>query len=265
MSLSVSGAGVKNPNAGILVDMWEAWSGFNAGTSTTPQSDQRGSNFPAGASGTIVTSIFSAVSGVLALNWYANPGLWLLDYVSAAARVVRHGTNIQMPMGTRFSDAESLPIAYMRPLRRYTLSIPVRSAVAGTAAIEVGMATTNGGLTFLGTTQAFVWSSDPARSAGAWEPRYRRTNAGAIVNGTVSPIIPTATRWDLLGLRYTEGATPKIEWLINNVPRYEISGDALMPVLSSIVSPLGPFCGINSPAGRTLSCAPARFTVEEVS
>lgn len=264
MAMTVSGAGVKNPNAGILVDMWESWDGYNSGSATTPQADQRGTNFGASSGGTIIGQIFSAVSGVLAMVWYNAPGRWLIDYVSAAGRVVRIGGTLQMPAGTRFADAESLPIPYMRPLRRYTLSVPVRSAVAGTSAVEVGIATTNGGLTMLGTTQAFVWSSDPARSAGAWEPRYRRTNAGAIVNGTVTTTIPIATRFDLLGIRYTEGAIPKIEWLLNGVPVYEISGDALMPVISAIGSPLVPFCGINGPIGRTLSAAPARYVVEEI-
>jgi len=264
--MNISGAGVKASNAGVLVDVWESWDGFGDGITTTPGMDNRGVASQYIGAGTPLSKLLPSVGGVLTMNWYNAPGRWLLDYVSAAARVTRFGasTGYVVPFGTRYSDAQSLPIPFMRPLRQYTLSVPVRSAVAGTSAIEIGFATTNGGLTFLGLTQAVVWSSDPAVNAGAWLPRIRQVNAGAITNGTDSGIIPTALGWNLVGLRYTEGPVPTIEWLLNGVPRFTLSGDANMPVLSAIGSPLAPFIGINSPIGRTLSQGPARFTVAEL-
>lgn len=266
--MRVNGAGVKSSNAGTLLDITESWQGYGDGVSTLPGMDSRGiSPQFLTAAGAGIGRIFGAVSGVLAMVWYAAPGRFLLDYVSAAARVTRLGasTGPKVPLEVRWSDAQSLPIPFQRPLRSYTLLVPVRSAVAGTSAIEIGWCVNNGGLTFLGTPEGVVWSSDPAVNAGAWLPRIRRVAAGAIVNGPNSGVIPTAATWNEVGLRYTEGPTPTIEWLLDGTPRHVVSGDAAMPVLAAITSPFVPFAGINAPAGRTLTQGPARFIVQELA
>lgn len=267
MTLKVQGAGVKSGIEQVIFDVTESWNDFGDGNNAnTPGVVQRGRTTQFQGGGLNSSKIFGAVSGALTNAWDNNVGRWLLSYPSAAARAVRLGVSAgpTFPCGPTFSGAQSLPIPFQAPLKRYTILTPVRCAVAGTAVVEIGIATSNGGLTMLGATQAFVWSSDPAVNAGAWLPRYRRINAGPIVNGTNSGVIPTALGWNLLGIRYTEGPVPTIEWLLNGVPRYVISGDANMPVMSAIGSPLLPFNGINTPAGRTLQQAASRFIVEEI-
>lgn len=267
MPISVSGAGVKASNAGRLVDLVESLDGFNnPSTSNLPDAESRAISANTSTTGGVF-KIFTVVSGVPTVAFDATVGRILISFPSGAARVVRMGGgngSVKIPAWQRFADPLALPIPFLRPLRRYTLLCPQRTTVIGTAVQETGIATTNGGLTMLGAEPAYVWASDPAVSGGAWRARYRRITAGAIVEVATVAEIPTVNLWQELGIRYTEGPVPTIEWLLNGVPRAIISGDAVMCALTGVATPLAPFQGVNTPAGTTIQSAACRVIVEEI-
>lgn len=250
---------------GTILDVTEAWDGFTGSATTAGAGAHAESRAFAGTSSFIApVQIMGIVNGVPTIAQEAASGRILLTYTSGASRVVSFGGTgngaVKVPAGQRFSDALSIPIPMLRPLRRYTLTLPVRCSAAGTATAEFGLATNSGGLTFLGTEPAFIWSS---AAGAAWQARYRRTSGGAIVNGVTSGTAPTSG-WALLGIRYTEGLVPTIEWLINGATIDRISGDAFMPVYLSPSSQLYPFFGVGTPAGSTYLRSMARFIVEEL-
>lgn len=249
---------------GTILDVTEAWDGFT-GSATTAGADNAEARSFTGANSLVApVRIMENLNGVPTIAQEAASGRILLTYTSGASRVVSFGGTgngaVKVPAGQRFADALSIPISMLRPLRRYTLTLPVRCSAAGIATAEFGLATNSGGLTFLGTEPAFIWSS---AAGAAWRARYRRTSGGAIVNGVTSGTAPTSG-WALLGIRYTEGLVPTIEWLINGATIDRISGDANMPVYLSVSSQLYPFFGVGTPAGSTYLRSMARFIVEEL-
>lgn len=250
---------------GTILDVTEAWDGFTGSATTAGAGAHAESRGYAGTASLIQpVQIMGTVNGIPVIAQEAASGRILITYNSGAARVTSNGGTgngaVRIPAGQRFRDANSIPITMLRPLRRYTLTLPVRCSAAGTATAEFGLSTDNGGLTFLGTNPAFVWSC----AAGAnWQARYRRVAAGAIVNGVTSGISPVSG-WALLGIRYTEAIDPTIEWLINGATIGRISGDALMPTYVSPSQQLYPFFGVGTPAGSTYIRSMARFVVEEI-
>lgn len=253
------GSGIPQLAGGIVLDAVEGFDGYDAsGATTAGQVEYRSY---AGGGWPQHPTLTPNISGVITVVADAASGRILLRYVSAAARVVRVGgaTSFKFPMAQRFNDANSVPETMLRPFRRYTYAVPVRITVAGAPAVEIGVATSNGGLTFLGNDPAFVFSS----SGGAnWLPRSRRVTAGGITDGPISSAAVAA--WHLLGIRYTEGLTPRIEWMIDGATVHFIQGDAQMPVYASATNLLYPFQGVNSPAGTTFEVSMARLTVEEL-
>ena len=250
---------------GVILDVTEAWDGFTGGATTAgPGATAESRGFAGTASLIQPVRLLENLFGPPTIAQEAASGRVLITYTSAASRVISVGGTgngaVKVPAGQRFRDANSIPITMLRPLRRYTLTCPVRCSAAGTAIAEFGLATTSGGMTFLGTDPAFVLSSNGGAN---WQARYRRTAGGAIVNGVISSIAPTSG-WALLGIRYTEGLDPTIEWLLNGAPFDRITGDAFMPVYTSVAQQLYPFFGVGTPAGSTYLRSMARFVVEEL-
>lgn len=273
MTLRVVGSAAGSATGRLLIDARESLNGIGSQVAIASiGSDNRGDVAQYASSGGSMVPIMLGTGGSAAIAYDAAAGLWLRNLPSAAARVVltqMAGGGYKVPAYQRFSDPTSLPISLRGwPLCRYTFEIPVRSAVAGTAEIEIGLVTSNGMLNMLGVNQGMVWSSDPAVNGGAWRPKYRQTNGGAQTFGPDSGVIPTAASWNLMGIRYTEGPVPTLEWLLDTVPLFTISGDANMPVPSGVWggtnANFGPGVGINTPAGRTLQTACGHFTVEEL-
>jgi len=240
MALQSRGAGLRPSDDGLLLRIEEQFYGPGQFISAT----QGGRQLVSGGLvvGVSAANVLAVVFGDAAFSSFASvAGRWVGQLVSAAARVTRQSGQLRVPISQQFSAApNAIPAAlYGRPLRSYTLRVPVRVLVVGTAFHEIGLVTSNGMLTMLGTDPGAVWSSDPAVNAGRWLPRSRQVVAGAITNGPDSGL--TATAWRQLGVRYTEGVPPRIEWLIDDVPLHVLSGDAAMPVtLASPVTDYNP-------------------------
>lgn len=270
--MKVSGAGVKSNIAGVLLDIVESWEGL--GTLSNSQNsavDNRG--YAGQASPTTPTPGFvyaSSYGGGGALTYDATAGRSLVRNVSGAAHKGRaslgtstNGTKI--PLGQRFAAAGALPIPFYRPLRSYELRVPVRvSALAGGAAfvgVSDGGAGEAGGMPF---SCAYGWTASPGLNGGRWTARFRQAAAGAITDVGDSGVLSGAVNWNLLGLRYTEGPVPTVEWLMDGVPLFVVSGDANMGILTS--SQLGPFPCVSTLAGvgTTFDSGPSRFIVQEL-
>lgn len=269
--MKILGAATPDEIAGTLLDITEAYDGYTnvAMVNSNQDVDHRGRISPL-TKGPAGYTVFSGVAGAgIAVVRDATIGNILVQYVSAAgSRQFRFGAQagnaVKIPATQLFSQPTSVPIAFLRPLRRYTFLVPVRKAVVGTAVVEVGITSTNQGVGAPSAEVGYVWSSDPAVNGGAWLPRFRRVAVGAITNGPSSGIVQGAA-WHQMGMRYTEGPVPKIEWLLDGVPLHEVSGDANMPAILGLTQPLAPLCGILTlVAGTTLEQAPARFIVEEL-
>jgi len=260
MGASKRGSGNPQFAGGTLIDAVEALDGFDANAQAAANSQVEYRSY-AGGGWTVHPGMMSNITGAPANVAEANTGRLLVRYVSGAARIVMVGGNstFKMPLPTRYNDAQSIPETMLRPFRRYTWTCPTRITVDGTAIVEAGMVTSNGLLTLLGTDPGAIWSSN---SGGNWLPRYRRIAAGAITDGPSSGIDPTA--WHLLGIRYTESLTPRIEWLIDGATLHTVSGDANMPVFPSAAVGFYPGIGVGTPAGTTMERSMARFIVEEV-
>jgi len=260
MGAGKRGSGNPQFAGGTLIDAVEALDGFDANAQGSANSQVEYRSY-AGGGWTVHAGMMTVVTGAPTLTAEAATGRMLVVYTSGAARIVMVGGNatFKMPLPQRFQDANSIPEAMLRPYRRYTWTVPARITVDGTAVVEAGMVTSNGMLTLLAADPGAIWSST---AGGNWLPRYRRVAAGAIVDGPSSGIDPTP--WHLLGIRYTEGLTPRIEWLIDGATLHTVSGDANMPVYPSATVGFYPGIGVGTPAGTTLQRSMARFVVEEV-
>lgn len=264
------GSGRQDPNANRVVVIEEMFSSFQQYT---------GANSPAAqivlgqflkASGS-PPSIFGNQTVPAGATFPLVAGRGVMQLVSGAANLTRVdnvGDRASIPIEQLFSgvDALSTVILQNRPFRRYTLTMPARRTVGpGTARVEFGIVTSANLLTFGGTPPGMAWSSDPAVNAGRWLPRYRQVNAGGLTDGADSAVVPT--EWHTLGVRYTEGPSPTLEWLIDQAIYRTLSGDANMPTFPGGVNPPGfvPGMGLTSPAGATWQFGPGRLKIEDVS
>jgi hypothetical protein len=177
-------------------------------------------------------------------------GRKVLTVPSAGARVVRHGGGVRFPLEQRFSVANSIQAQwYGRPLRQYSVHVPIRVTVPGTAQVVVALAQDNGLMSLFSTNAGLTIESDPAVAGGALRCRYRQVNAGAITELLQTAVIPT--NWVLVGFRYTERVSPLIEYLVNGVPVAALTGDANMPTLGGAATGFEFGYGVNLPAGTT--------------
>ncbi len=246
------------------IDIAESLNGtFAASSWAAIINEQRGyATVPAAM---LTTKFFSATGTAPVTAFNATSKFLLNSWVSSAARAALiSSSQFSIPTGRKLTGVPTTgpTLTDTRPLRRYTVSLPLHASVRGTAIVEFGMAATNGVLTNLGTTQAAVWSSDTARNAGRWEPRLRTVSGGAIVNGPDSGILLDTT-FHTLGLRFTEGATPLLEWLIDGVPKHSVQGDANMPE-SDLTHNMFAAAGLSAVAGTTVEMDGCRFIVEEL-
>lgn len=192
----------------------------------------------------------------------ATRGRRLIELVSGASRNVIHApSSLGASLGMRFAGTGDPNYALIRPPRRYTWAIPVQATVRGAApTIDCGLCPTNGLLTTLGTDPGVFWASDPAINAGRWTARYRLTGGGGITTAVDSGVLLDAT-FHVLGFRYTEGAVPKVEFLLDGVALFTLSGQAALPaaqLTNAYRLGLGQAIG----AGSTVRADDAVFRVE---
>jgi len=257
---------VVNPDVGLILRIEETLYNMvqQGGVNTPPR--QLAHQFPLSAVNVGAPSMLGNQTVPGGTTTPLAGGRLVIQIPSGAAALVRQDNTlngISVPLTQQFQDVNAPPLN--RAPRSYTFLVPVRITVAGTARVQIGLSNGPGMLDFVGTPPAAVWSSDPAVNAGRWLPRFRRLNAGAIVNGPDSGI--TATAWHLLGLRYSERTTPSIEWLLDSVPRHLVAGDADMPPLQGpgIFYPgFVPSYGVFTPAGTTVQFGAALFELRNL-
>jgi len=270
--MKISGAGLKSGVAGVLLDITEGWEGYQAqATTVNPACEARGNVTPANAAALGASVIFPAsFGGAVALAYDAAAGRSVINTVSLAG--TQHGRaptsasaqGVKIPLGQRFG-AGAMPVTFFRPLRSYTLRVPVRlAAIAGGAAFVGCSDGAAGELAGLPFSVAYGWVADPTINGGRYTARFRQVAGGAIVTLGDSGILGNAVTWHELGLRYTEGVVPTVEWLMDNVPVFQVQGDAFMGTVTGPT--VGPFPCISTMLGlgTTLQNAAARFIVQEV-
>lgn len=260
------GGGFQDPNATRVLTIQEEFYGLRqwTGAGSPPNQVIYGGAHPVAGSLTIFGNL--TVTGFTAPN---TAGRQILQGASGAAVITRvnsAGDAAAVPITQLFNTADSLSsrILMNRRFRRYTLTVPVRRTVAGTARLEFGLVTSANMVTFAGTPPGVIWSSDPAVNGGRFLPRYRQVGGAGVSDGNDSGFTPDA--WHTLGIRYTEGAAPTLEWMIDENILRTVSGDANMPTFPGGINWPGfvPGYGISTPAGSTWQFAGGRFHVEEV-
>lgn len=171
-----------------------------------------------------------------------------------------HTGNLVIPSGQQQGIGTVVPT--WRRSRRYTAGIICRWPVRGATILEVGLFQNNGGLTLLGTSPAFVLSSDPGVNAGQWTPRFRTVDAGAITTLSstgLSPNIATHQRYEV---RYTEGPSPLLELLIDGQVVGSL-GLTTMPQAPATQTSFHFGVGCSAAAGTTLEYVATTYKVEQ--
>lgn len=263
--MKISGAATQIQNQGVLLRVVEDYD-ITAATTVAALK-----NFFYGVGGldrsnAVFGTIFAGTSGTVALVNVA--GRWVPQITSVLGTVSgRTSSDFRLPVFSLFQDANAIPLSVLgEDPREYTFEIPIRITTPGVE-VQIGIAP-NGvaGVGFGGSnTVGIVWSSDPAVNGGALRVRRRMVRAGAITNEADTGVLLNA--WQRLGVRYTEGATPKIEMLINGVPRFTLSGDAQMPTVDvpGGVSELGPVVLTSSAAAGTIvQTGPAIYQIRQL-
>lgn len=195
----------------------------------------------------------------------ATRGRRLIELVSGASRNVIHmPSGFGASLGMRFAGTGDPNYELVRPPRRFTWAIPVQATVRGAApTVDCGLCPSNGLLTTLGTDPGAFWASDPAINGGRWTARYRLTGGGGIATAVDSGVQLDAT-FHVLGFRYTEGALPKLEWLLDGVTLFTLSGQAALPV-AQLTNAYRLGLGVAIGAGSTIRADDAVFRVETLS
>jgi hypothetical protein len=259
-----------NPSVGLLLDIVEGWNGWSSLTAAAinQSMENRGYTQNLTNQARAGMQIFTAVQTGPTMVIDNAVGLVLANFVSGATNNTRTGggspDGIVIPVHQRFAAGVNvIPAgAYSRPLREYTLELPARQLIAGTAIFEHGIGFGNANIPSIGAEPFAIFSSDPATNAGRWRIRYRLVNGGAVLGNVDTGLVPTA--WHKFGLRYTEGNPPKLEWLIDEVPIFSLSGDANMITVTNKGQLMAPWQGLTAPAGSTMQVAASRFRVREV-
>lgn len=205
---------------------------------------------------------FWGAAGAPAVVYDAARGRRLIEIVSnAGARQVIHG-GWGASFGVDFAAVGDPQWALLRPMRRYTWLLPVAAPVRGGVIVNCGTGATNGLLDTLGTDPFFGWSSDPAINGGRWTVRYRRTAGGGVTTADDSGVALDAT-WHILGVRYTEGARPTLEAMIDGRTVTKLVGRAALPdTIANNAYRLG--LGMPAGAGTTVRCDDAVYRIETV-
>lgn len=271
--MKVSGAGVKSSIENVLLDICQGFEGYTAdcGLNTNPITESRGRLVGAAINGQPLTLLRSQVQNAPAMVWSAGIARAFHRYTSQAASYQgltssqgNGSAGVKFPSHQLFTGAGVLPIPLMRPLRRYTFLLPARiSALAGGAAC---IGTTDGGLGEGNNAPTLFqgWRAWLGENGGRWTAIFRRTALGALTIVGDSGILGNAVDWVQLGMRYTEGPNPTLEWLVDGVPRFAVSGTAWQPQpTSESVVPV-PTAQVLTLAGTVMETTAGRFIVEEV-
>lgn len=165
-----------------------------------------------------------------------------------------------VPSGLRIGVA---PTLVARALRRYDLSVFLRWPLRGTAVLTVGLALTEDAAIFAGGGPAFMLSSDPAVNAGEWTPRVKQVDGAGINTGASTQLSPNTVNFAKFGARYTEGASPLLELLINDVSVSSLQGYGVVPETNAVQS-FGLAWGATLVAGTTVNWRDYRFICEEI-
>jgi hypothetical protein len=170
-----------------------------------------------------------SVVGAPSIQLDATRGRRLIELLISAARIVIHaGNGYGASLGMRFAGAGDPNYSLIRPPRRFTWAIPVHAPVRGVVPVECGLCISNGLLTTLGLDSGIFLVSDPAINGGRWTCRYRLTVGGAITTAADSGVA-LDTSFHVLGFRYTEGAQPTLEALVDGVTVTMLTGQAAIP------------------------------------
>lgn len=262
MGLRFATGAAQEDSRGIILDLTEELDGVGNSTAVqTLATINRGNGehiIPA------PTAILSVTVGAMAAAFDAALGRTVRNFVSGAAAIGLASVTYRPRLSPRTQAAGAPPQAILPPALFMEYNIPCRRTVVGTAPFGVGWPAASITSMGLGGTAAGAWwQSDPAVNAGRWFPRLRLVNAGAITDGPDSGVSPAD--WHALGMRMVEGATPRIEWLLDGVPRFSVAGDANLPELIAAL-PGGYICaiGVGAPAGSTWQALGARWKVGEV-
>jgi hypothetical protein len=260
MGLSLSGRAKGAP----ILEAWDAWDGYHLY-----------SNNPSAGGTDFTSSVFSAfavtnppllasVSGsVGAVAFDLTIGRSVQTWASGAAATGQGSSwPFGMPIRTRFALPGSPPIGWVPKPRRFRADFVARITVVGTADVTLGVGI-DGATIGSGNNGCVVWQSRPAVNAGRWMPRHRDVTAGAFVDGPDSGV--TAAAFHRFSFIYEEGLTPVIRWLLDDVERFQLAGDAAMP--QPPAGQFGPFLlgkGVSAPAGTTVQYLATHFLVEEL-
>lgn len=222
-----SGFGV-NPDQDLDVRIVEDFSGTMIwnGANTTP--DQL--KFGGRQDGT--HNILGNTSGGILAGGAQVAGRRILQGSSAAGVVFRRGSTaaaFSFPLSQDFSAPNGYGgLALGRRFRSYLYQVAIRlTAQAAGSVWEMSLAESDTLIDIGGTRPGPAWVCRQAVSGGRWIVRYRPVNGGAITTLADSGIAPTG--WHVPGIRYVEGPSPRIEWLMDGAVVTSVAGFANMP------------------------------------
>jgi len=264
--VNIGGPGQGNPAQNVLFDMaWEFQgiaSANNEASLTTPVNAGGRNALLNSMQGVLPFQILTG--GVAGVVKDAGSGLRVLQVTSGAGqRTTRvHATPFSVPIGAQAGLGAVIPA--WRANRRYTSGALCRWPVRGATIIEIGCVVSNGMLTLLGTGPGFILSSDPGVNGGLWTPRVRLVDAGVVTTfASTGLAVPTAVE-QKFEVRYTEGAVPLLELLINGVTVANASGLANVPTSLASAPSFNFGVGCSAAAGTTLEYSAMTYKVEEI-
>jgi len=161
-------------------------------------------------------------------------GRRIMQGSSAAGVVFRRGSTsaaFAFPLSQGFAAPDGyLGLALGRRLRSYLYQVANRITVQAVNSIwEMSLAESDVGIAISGTRPGPAWVCRQNTSGGRWLAQYRPLNGGALTTLADSGISPL-NNWAVPGIKYYEGATPRIEWLMNGVVVASVGGAVNMPV-----------------------------------
>jgi len=259
MTVQVVGAAAAFPLNGILADITESLNGmhgFASAASSNPVSEFTSiATYP--LSGNVMFS--GNVGATLVIH--AASQLWLRQLQSGAAVQQAFMSNdFAVPLYQAPIAGSAAALLSRNPFREYTTESPVIVGPVGTTEALVGVAC-GGPAAMFGTANnaGAVWSSVAGVNGGAWTPKLRTTNGGAVTVGPSSGVPSTA--WHRLAIRFTEGILPRIDWMIDDVVKHSISGSIFNINAGALAAYVGGY-GFNiGAAGSTLLANASRYRV----
>ena len=231
MGLVVGISGNLDPDADLDCRVVEDFSGTNpwTGANATP----RQQNFGARYEGVNNLTILGGTAGGTLAGGAQVAGRRILQGSSAAGVVFRRGSvagTFSFPLSQDFAAPNGYSgLALGRRFRSYLYQCAQRLTVLAAGSIwEMSLAETDAGIAISGTRPGAAWAVRQGVSGNRWIAQYRPLNGGAIstlVDSGVNPL----NNWTVPAIRYVEGPTPRIEWLMNGVILASVGGFVNMP------------------------------------